>query len=287
MEEDDDEDVAYRRRQKEHGKGKKRVDVTEGESSLGKRKADEVLKDERECGRPRMHGSSSKMTTAQPTLIHQPGSRMTTSTKATRPKRMMKAQQAAERRQLKERRDNIESEDEDPIGDATAGSTSSANGMVTVPTPCSPIYPTTHTNSCAQPHPTKARPSRLLERSQAPSEAPAPRSRCPSHATSSKRGTSVNTQPPSNPQDHPNVASSSTGIMLRIPPSQATLATTIRMESAPQTSAVKAPVNMGLVPGTAYSLGRNPLVSHKEHHTALQLLETMEGENRKLCGLIT
>ncbi|KIJ07849.1 hypothetical protein PAXINDRAFT_18981 [Paxillus involutus ATCC 200175] len=58
------------------------------------------------------------------------------------------------------------------------------------------------------------------------------------------------------------------------------------MESAPQPSAVTAPVNMGLIPGTAYSIGGNPLVSHEEHRTALQRLETVEGENRKLRGLI-
>ncbi|KIK76392.1 hypothetical protein PAXRUDRAFT_170115 [Paxillus rubicundulus Ve08.2h10] len=48
MEEDNEEDVAYRRQQKEHAKGKKRADATEGESLLGKRKADEVLEDARE-----------------------------------------------------------------------------------------------------------------------------------------------------------------------------------------------------------------------------------------------
>ncbi|KIK71934.1 hypothetical protein PAXRUDRAFT_22615 [Paxillus rubicundulus Ve08.2h10] len=41
------------------------------------------------------------MTTALPTLIPRPG------------------EQAAERRRLKERMDDIKSEDEDPIGDAT------------------------------------------------------------------------------------------------------------------------------------------------------------------------
>ncbi|KAF8835538.1 hypothetical protein BDN67DRAFT_1015472 [Paxillus ammoniavirescens] len=112
-------------------------------------------------------------------------------------------------------------------------------------------------------------------------------SRCPLHAASSKWGTSVNTQPPADPQDRPNVASSSMGIMLRIPPLRATPATTIRMESAPQTSAVKAPVNMGLIPGTTYSLGGNPLVSHEEHCAALQRLETVEGENCELRGFIT
>ncbi|KIK77338.1 hypothetical protein PAXRUDRAFT_17575 [Paxillus rubicundulus Ve08.2h10] len=100
-------------------------------------------------------------------------------------------------------------------------------------------------------------------------------------------GTPINTQPPANPQDRPNTASSSMGIMLRIPPSQATPATTIRMESAPMTSAVKAPINMGLIAGTAYSFGGNPLVSHEEHRAALQRLETVEVENRELCGLIT
>ncbi|KIK74228.1 hypothetical protein PAXRUDRAFT_20088 [Paxillus rubicundulus Ve08.2h10] len=88
IEEDDEEDVAYRRRQKEHAKGKKRADATEGESLLGKRKADEALEDARERRRPRMHGSSRKMTTTQPMLGHLPSGRMTTAKKATRPKRM-------------------------------------------------------------------------------------------------------------------------------------------------------------------------------------------------------
>ncbi|KAF8833715.1 hypothetical protein BDN67DRAFT_985841 [Paxillus ammoniavirescens] len=278
MEEEDEEDVVYRRQQKEHTKGKKRVDATEGESLLGKRKADEALKDEREHGRSRMCRSSSKITTAQPTLIHQPGGRMTTSKKAARPKRMMKAQQAAEHR------------------------------MMTTPTPAPPSTPP-HT-PIPVPNPTQRRqghqgcqrgaPQPLAtpqpvntcltcvdfgvlckpnlgyscftcrshkKKSQEPSEALVPRSQCPSCAASSKRGTSINTQPPANPQDHPNMASSSMGIMLCIPPSQAThksfqineaakdinhptAATMIRMESAPQTSAVKAPVNMGLIPGT-------------------------------------
>ncbi|KIK78687.1 hypothetical protein PAXRUDRAFT_16741 [Paxillus rubicundulus Ve08.2h10] len=56
MEEDNEEDVAYRRRQKEHAKGKKRVDATEGECLLGKRKAEEALKDARERGWPQMRG---------------------------------------------------------------------------------------------------------------------------------------------------------------------------------------------------------------------------------------
>ncbi|KIK72071.1 hypothetical protein PAXRUDRAFT_22439 [Paxillus rubicundulus Ve08.2h10] len=120
MEEDEEEDVAYRRGQKEHVKGKKRADATEGESSLGKRKADEALEDARDCGQPRMHRSSSKMTTPQPTLVHLPG---------------------AERRQLKEHRDDIKSEDEDPIGNAVAGSTSSANRMTATPTPAPPSTP--------------------------------------------------------------------------------------------------------------------------------------------------
>ncbi|KIK75874.1 hypothetical protein PAXRUDRAFT_18607 [Paxillus rubicundulus Ve08.2h10] len=124
-------------------------------------------------------------------------------------------------------------------------------------------------------------------RSRAPSEAPAARSRCPSRAASSKRGTPVNTQPPTNPQDHPNMASRSMGIILHIPPSRATSVATIRMESAPKTSTVKAPVNMGLIAGTTYSLGGNPLVSHEEHHAALQQLETVEVENHKLHWLIT
>ncbi|KIK82484.1 hypothetical protein PAXRUDRAFT_14718 [Paxillus rubicundulus Ve08.2h10] len=135
MEEDDEEDVAYRRRQKEHVKGKKRMDVMEGESSLGKRKVDKALKDEREHGRPQMHGSSRQMTTAQPKLIHLPSGRMTTTRKAVKPKQMTKVQQAAECR------DDVESEDEDPIGDMTAGSTSSTDRMMTTPTPAPPSTP--------------------------------------------------------------------------------------------------------------------------------------------------
>ncbi|KIJ07850.1 hypothetical protein PAXINDRAFT_18982 [Paxillus involutus ATCC 200175] len=141
MEEEEEEDVAYRGRQKEHAKGKKRANATEGESSLGKRKADEALEDERERRQPWMHGASSNMTTAQPTLVHQPGGRMTTAKKAAKPKRMTKAQQAAERRRLKEHMDDIESEDEDPIGDVIAGSTSSAGRMTTMPTPAPPSTP--------------------------------------------------------------------------------------------------------------------------------------------------
>ncbi|KIK74290.1 hypothetical protein PAXRUDRAFT_176190, partial [Paxillus rubicundulus Ve08.2h10] len=141
MEEDNEEDVAYRRRQKEHTKGKKRADAMEGESSLGKRKADKVLKDARECGWPRMCRSSSKMTAAQPMLVHLPGGRMTTAQRATRPKRMTKAQRAAEHRRLKECRDDIESEDEDPIGNVAVGSTSSANRMTATPTPAPPSTP--------------------------------------------------------------------------------------------------------------------------------------------------
>ncbi|KIK76011.1 hypothetical protein PAXRUDRAFT_18510 [Paxillus rubicundulus Ve08.2h10] len=129
MEEENEEDVAYRRRQKEHVKGKKRADVTEGESSLGKRKVDEVLEDARECRWPKMHGSSSKMTTAQPTLVHLPGGRMTTTEKSMRPK------------QMKECRDNIKTEDEDPIGDTAVGSTSSADRMMATPTPALPSTP--------------------------------------------------------------------------------------------------------------------------------------------------
>jgi hypothetical protein len=88
-----------------------------------------------------MRGASSNMTTAQPTLVHQPGGRMTTAKKAAKPKRMTKAQQAAERRRLKEHMDDIESEDEDPIGDVIAGSTSSAGRMTTMPTPAPPSTP--------------------------------------------------------------------------------------------------------------------------------------------------
>ncbi|KIK76021.1 hypothetical protein PAXRUDRAFT_18505 [Paxillus rubicundulus Ve08.2h10] len=247
---------------------------------------------------------------------------MTTTQKATRPKWMTKAQWAAERR------DDIKSEDEDPIGNVAVGSTSSADRMMATPTPAPPSTPP-HTPipvpnpaqrrqghqgrqrgapqplaapqpanacltcinfgilckpnpgyscftcrsrkkkceqsgttrgrsaSCAR-QPTQSRSADALlqrgtpTRSQAPSEAPAARSQCPSCAASSKRGTPISTQPPANPQDRPNAASSSMGIILRILP----------------------------------SLGGNPLVLHEEHHTALQWLETVEVENRKLRGLI-
>ncbi|KIJ10062.1 hypothetical protein PAXINDRAFT_16908 [Paxillus involutus ATCC 200175] len=326
MEEEDEEDVAYRGRQKEHVKGKKRADATEGESSLGKRKADEALEDERERGQPWMRGSSSNMTTTQPMLIHQPGGRMTTAKKAAKPKRMTKAQQAAERRRLKEHMDDIESEDEDPIGDAIAGSTSSAGRMMTTPTPAPPSTPP-HT-PIPVPTPAQRRQGRRGRRrgAQEPLAEPQPANACstcvdlgilcepnlgyscftcwsrkknpdqrtlirneehPPYLEHHPRFQPQDHNPPANTQDHPNVASSSTGIILRIPPSRATPATTIRMESAPQTSAVTAPVNMGLIPGTTYSIGGNPLVSHEEHCAALQRLETVEGENRKLRGLIT
>ncbi|KAF8833891.1 hypothetical protein BDN67DRAFT_985723 [Paxillus ammoniavirescens] len=133
---------------KEHAKGKKRADAMEGESSLGKRKADEALKDEREHRRPRMRRSSSTMTTTQPTLVHQPSGRMTAAKKAARPKWMTKAQEAAQRRRLKEHRDDIESEDEDPIGNVTAGATSSTSRMATTPTPAPP---STHQFLCPAP----------------------------------------------------------------------------------------------------------------------------------------
>ncbi|KIK75395.1 hypothetical protein PAXRUDRAFT_18755 [Paxillus rubicundulus Ve08.2h10] len=60
---------------------------------------------------------------------------MTTAKKATRPKQMMEAKQAAERR------DDIETEDEDPIGKAVVGSTSSTNRMTAIPTPAPPSTP--------------------------------------------------------------------------------------------------------------------------------------------------
>ncbi|KIK71953.1 hypothetical protein PAXRUDRAFT_22590 [Paxillus rubicundulus Ve08.2h10] len=88
----------------------------EGESSLGKRKVDEALKDARERGQPRMRGSSSKMTTPQPMLFTCP------------------VQEA-------EHRDNIKYEDEDPIGDTAAGSTSSADTMMATLTPALPSTP--------------------------------------------------------------------------------------------------------------------------------------------------
>ncbi|KIK75642.1 hypothetical protein PAXRUDRAFT_18815 [Paxillus rubicundulus Ve08.2h10] len=69
------------------------------------------------------------------TLVHLPGGRTTTAKKAMRPKQMTKAQQAAENR------DDIESEDEDPISDAAAGSTSSAHRMIAMPTPAPPSTP--------------------------------------------------------------------------------------------------------------------------------------------------
>ncbi|KIK74949.1 hypothetical protein PAXRUDRAFT_19402 [Paxillus rubicundulus Ve08.2h10] len=278
MEEDNEEDVAYRRRQKEHAKVKKRADATEGESLLGKRKVDKALKDARERGQPQMHGSSSKMTAAQPTLIHLPGDRMTTTKTATRPKQMTKAQRAAERR--------------DHIGNVVVGSTSSTDRMTATPTPAPPSTPP-HT-PIPVPNPAQPRQGRQGRQRGAPQPLAAPQ---PANACLTcidfgvlcepNPGTPVNTQPPTNPQDRPNMASSSMGIILCILPSRATSATTIRMESAPKTSAVKAPVNMGLIPGTAYSFGGNPLVSHEEHRAALQRLETMEVENHELCGLIT
>ncbi|KAF8835191.1 hypothetical protein BDN67DRAFT_1015765 [Paxillus ammoniavirescens] len=333
MEEEDEEDVAYRRRQKEHVKGNKRVDVMEGESSLGKRKADEALEDEREHGRPRMRGSSSKITTAQPMLVHQPGGRMTTSKKAARPKWMTKAKQAAERRMTTTPTPALPSTPpHTPIPvpnpaqrrQGCQGCQRGAPQPLVTPQPvnacltcidfgvlCEPNLGyscftfQSRKKKCKQSgmargqsalrarQPTQSRSVDARSqrgtptRSRAPSEAPAPRSQCSSCAASTKRGTSVNTQPPTNPQDRPNMASSSMGIILHILPSRAARATMIRMESAPQTSVVKAPVNMRLIPGTTYSLGRNPLVSHEEHHAALQQLETVEGENHELCELIT
>ncbi|KIK71851.1 hypothetical protein PAXRUDRAFT_22736, partial [Paxillus rubicundulus Ve08.2h10] len=249
MEEEDEEDVAYRRRRKEHAKGKKRADATEAESLLGKRKVDEALEDERERGRPRMCGSSS---TAPPMLIPRPGGRMTA---AKRPNQMMKAEQAAERR------DDIESEDEDPIGDATPAPPSPPpRTPIPVPNPAQqrqgcrrgaqkPLAAPQPANACltcvdfgilCEPNPgyscftcrsrkkkceqsgtTRGRSAlraRQPTRSQAPSEAPALRSRCPSRAASSKWAISISAQPSANPQDRPNVASTSTGIKLRIPP---------------------------------------------------------------------
>ncbi|KIK79537.1 hypothetical protein PAXRUDRAFT_16284 [Paxillus rubicundulus Ve08.2h10] len=354
---EDEGELAYRRLQKEHAKGKKRADEMGGETSLGKRKAEDALEDESKCGSPQMCRSSSKMTNTWPTLIHRPGGRMTTAGKPMRPKRMTKG--------LKECRDNIESEDEKPSGDATAGSSTihtassianitsspapaSQSSSIRMPTPvpiptqrrqgchravrqplaapqpanaCStcvdfgvlcepnPGYScftcrsckkkceqsgTTRGRSASHAHqPTQSRSADALSqrgtpaRSRAPSEAPAARSRRPSHAASSKWGTTINTQPPANPQDRPNASSSSMGIILCILPLRATPATTIRMESATKTSAVKAPVNMGLIAGTTYSLGGNALVSHEEHCAALQRLETMEVENYELHGLIT
>ncbi|KIK74241.1 hypothetical protein PAXRUDRAFT_20078 [Paxillus rubicundulus Ve08.2h10] len=54
---------------------------------------------------------------------------MTTTNKAARPKQMMEAQWAAGRR------DDVQSEDEDPIGNVVVGSTSSADRMTAMPTP--------------------------------------------------------------------------------------------------------------------------------------------------------
>ncbi|KIK77150.1 hypothetical protein PAXRUDRAFT_17687 [Paxillus rubicundulus Ve08.2h10] len=330
--EEDDEDMVYRRRQKEHAKGKKRADAMEGESLLGKRKADEALEDATECRWPQMHRSSGKMTAAQPTLVHLPGSRMTTAKKAARPKQMTKAKRAAECR------GDFKSEDEDPIGNMAVGSTSSADRMTAMPTPAPPSTPPRM--PIPVPNPTQRRQGRQGRWRGAPQPlaAPQPVNACSTcinfgvlcepnlgylcftcrsrkknpdqwmHSHSEEHppdlehhprlqpqdcdilrmplhlcGTPVNTQPPANPQDRPNTASSSTGIILCIPPSQATH----KMESAPKTSAVKAPINMGLILGTAYSFGGNPLVSHEEHRAVLQWLETVEVENHELHGLIT
>ncbi|KIK76408.1 hypothetical protein PAXRUDRAFT_18244 [Paxillus rubicundulus Ve08.2h10] len=282
IEEDDEEDVAYRRQQKEHVKGKKRADATEGESSLGKRKADKALEDATECGRTRMRGSSSKMTAAQPTLVHLPGGRMTTAKKAARPKWMTKAQRAAEHR------DDVKSKDEDPIGNVVVGSTSSADRMMATPTPApqstppwTPIPVPNPANRCSPDqrmcsHSEEHLPDlehHLRLQLQDCDVLHVPLHLCGDtrqHPATCKspRLSQQGIQQYGNYTAHPTFASHS-------------------MESTPKTSAVKAPVNMGLIAGTAYSFGGNPLVSHEEHHAALQQLETVEVENHELCGLIT
>ncbi|KIK79142.1 hypothetical protein PAXRUDRAFT_16487 [Paxillus rubicundulus Ve08.2h10] len=329
IEEENEEDVAYRRRQKDHAKGKKRADATEGESLLGKGKVDKVLEDARERGQPRMCGSSGKMTASQPTLVHLPGGRMTTAKKAARPKQMTKAQQAAEHRQLKEHRDDVQSKDEDPIGNVADDGTPTPAPQSTppqtpipVPNPAQqrqghqgcrrgapqPLAAPQPVNACStcinfgilcEPNPgylcftcrSHKKKCALAARNTHQISSTIQGSSCKIATSFVCRfiytGTPVNTQPPANPQDCPNTASSSTGIILCIPPSRATSATTIRTESAPKTSTVKAPVNIGLILGTAYSLCGNPLVLHEEHRTALQRLETVEVENRELRGLIT
>ncbi|KIK72381.1 hypothetical protein PAXRUDRAFT_54068, partial [Paxillus rubicundulus Ve08.2h10] len=229
--------------------------------------------------------------------------------------------------------DDIESEDEDPIGDATPAPPSPPpRTPIPVPNPTQqrqghrrgaqkPLAAPQPANACStcvdfgilcEPNPgyscftcwsrkkkceqsgtTRGRSASHAcqpMRSQVPSEAPAPRSRHPSRATSSKRAISISAQPSANPQDQPNVASTSMGIKLCIPPPRTRSPNRVKpthRQSAPPTSAVKAPNNMGLMPGAAYSLSRNPLLSHEEHRAAMLRLETMEVENRELCGLIT
>ncbi|KIK74696.1 hypothetical protein PAXRUDRAFT_19619 [Paxillus rubicundulus Ve08.2h10] len=306
MEEDNEEDVAYRRRQKEHVKGKKRADVTEGESSLGKRKVDEALEDATECG-------------------------MITAKKAVRPKWMMKAQRAAEHR------DDVQSKDEDPIGNAAVGSTSSPDRMTATATPAPPSTPP----HMLIPVPNLAQPRRghqgCWRGAPQPLAAPQPTNACSTcvdfgvlcepnpeddqhcmptnrrspdqqmHSCSKEHLPYLEHHPRLQPQDrdvlrvllhlsggHPSTPSHPQIpkiILMRPPAVQDHTAhpafASHSMESAPNTSTIKAPVNMGLILGTTYSLGGNPLVSHEEHCAALQRLETVEVENHKLCGLIT
>ncbi|KIK74575.1 hypothetical protein PAXRUDRAFT_19738 [Paxillus rubicundulus Ve08.2h10] len=234
------------------------------------------------------------MTAAQPTLIHLPGSRMTTTKKAARPKQMTKAQWTAERM------DDIESEDEDPIGNMVVGSTSSADRMTAMPTPAPPSTP-----PCMPipvPNPAQQRQGHQGCQRGAPQPLAAPQpmnacSTCIDFGVLCKQNpgylcfTAGLARKTGDIRQHPatrkSPRSSQHGIQQYGDHIAHPAFTSHLMVSAPNTSAVKAPVNMGLIPWTAYSLGGNPLVSHEEHRAALQRLETMEVENCKLHGLIT
>ncbi|KAF9226981.1 hypothetical protein BS17DRAFT_765099 [Gyrodon lividus] len=155
---------------------------------------------------------------------------------------------------------------------------------------------------------------------ESPTESPAPlelprKILCwSSHTFSSTRGMSAQATPSAKTQDPPNmesstiavdkpIQSSSQGLKLHIPPAQSHTGTASNMEAdtsnipsalhstychtAPPASAPKAPHNMGLIPRATYTLSRNPLVSHLEHHAAMQWMEAMEVENHKLHGLVT
>ncbi|KAF9228524.1 hypothetical protein BS17DRAFT_763981 [Gyrodon lividus] len=127
-------------------------------------------------------------------------------------------------------------------------------------------------------------------------------------------GMSTQATPSAKTQDPPNmesstiaadkpVQSSSQGLKLHIPPARSCAGTASNMEAgtsnipstphltyhhtAPPASAPQAPHNMGLIPGATYTLSGNPLVSHQEHHAAMQQMEAMEVENHELHGLVT
>jgi hypothetical protein len=381
MEEDED-DAAYARRRQERAKGKKRANEMDGETSRGKRKADEALEEESDRRRPRTSGPNGKMTATQPILVPRLGGRMTA---ATRPavllprKRMTKAQRAEHRTRLKELRDETETEftssmttepipapEPTPTPPATpapitakrkpgrpkggpkspvagqpgdACSTCMEFGVLCVPNPgfscetcrsrkkkCNQAGPRRGRSAsrARQPIPSRTSDTRSKGRtpaeSRAPSEAPGQTLRRSSRASSSTRAISVRAVPSAETQERPISESSGQGLKLRIPASRVrgklfkinqagksinhiTAATAIRMErsasgssnalqatnrqSAPPSSSLKAPHNMGLIPGAAYTLTGNPLVSHQEHRAALQRLETIEAENRELRGLVT